>query len=76
MSQYIAARMIGFCADLLKDELKGPLLEKVRSFCLDQDEDIRSIVVRETLPKICNQVSTELLQTYLFKNVFNSSITY
>jgi hypothetical protein len=50
---YIAARMIGFAADLLKDQIKGPLLEKVRGYCSIQDEEVRRVLASEVLPKVC-----------------------
>lgn len=70
MSQYISARMIGFLADILKDGIKGPLLELVRGFCSAQDEEIRGVVAAEVLLKVCTSISNGLMQDYLFANVY------
>lgn len=61
ISQYVSARMIGFIADILRDKIKGPLLEIIRGFCTVQDEDIRCIVATEVLLKICNNISVEMM---------------
>jgi len=64
---YIAARMIGFVGDLVP--IKGALLERVRSFCNSQDEEVRRIMAKEVLPRICKCIPDELLQSYLFSNM-------
>lgn len=76
VSRYIACRVIGSLAEIAKDKIKGPLFDKARILCQDPDIEIRKVMAQEVLLKICNNISTELLEVYMLEKVPSIYISF
>lgn len=68
-SRFIGARLIGAFAEVLKDKVKGPLFDRARILCQDTEIEVRKVMAKEVLLKICESISTDLLETYVLEKV-------
>ncbi|EAR93915.2 hypothetical protein TTHERM_00222320 (macronuclear) [Tetrahymena thermophila SB210] len=69
VSRYISGRMIGFVADVRKDKIKGTLFERSRILCLDHDIEVRKIMAKEVIQKICKYIATDSIEMHLLDKI-------
>mgnify|MGYP001808158400 CR=1 FL=1 len=54
--------MIVCISPVLKDEMKGPILDRARLLCCDPDHEIRELVADELLTCLICNLSGELVE--------------
>ncbi|KAL4486111.1 hypothetical protein ABPG72_012164 [Tetrahymena utriculariae] len=69
VSRYISGRMIGFVADVRKDKIKGTLFERSRILCLDHDIEVRKVMAKEVIQKICKYIATDSIEMHLLDKI-------
>lgn len=59
-----------------KDKIKGTLFERSRILCQDHDIEVRKILAREVMFKICCNISSDQIEMHLLdkvsKNIYNT----
>ncbi|CAD8071163.1 unnamed protein product [Paramecium sonneborni] len=69
ISRQSAAKLIGTLAQLLGNEIKGPLLDRARNLCSDHDKEIRLIMAEDVIVKVCSSISSDLIECYLLEKI-------
>ncbi|CAD8188071.1 unnamed protein product [Paramecium pentaurelia] len=69
ISRQSAAKLIGTLAQLLGNEIKGPLLDRARNLCSDHDKEIRLIMAEDVIVKVCQSISSDLIECYLLEKI-------
>ncbi|CAD8123645.1 unnamed protein product [Paramecium sonneborni] len=69
ISRQSVAKLIGTFAQLLGDEIKGPILDRARNLCSDHDKEIRFIMANDVLIKVCQSISSDLIECYLMEKI-------
>ncbi|CAK68135.1 unnamed protein product (macronuclear) [Paramecium tetraurelia] len=69
MSRQSSAKLMGTLAQLLGNEIKGPILDRARSLCSDHDKEIRLIMADDVLIKVCQSISSDLIECYLMEKI-------
>ncbi|CAD8212825.1 unnamed protein product [Paramecium octaurelia] len=69
ISRQSAAKLIGTLAQLLGNEIKGPILDRARSLCSDHDKETRLIMADNVLIKVCQSISSDLIECYLMEKI-------
>lgn len=64
IGRWVGAKLIICIAPILKDEIKGPILDRVRILCCDSDIEIRELVADELLSCLMCTLSADLLDQY------------
>lgn len=49
---------------ILKDQMRGPLLDRARQLCSDPDIEIRELVAEELFTSLINNLNGELIDQY------------
>ncbi|CAD8053622.1 unnamed protein product [Paramecium sonneborni] len=65
VGRLIGAMMIIQVANLLGDKIQGPLLDRVRQLCNDNDNDVRALVAGDVLNCLIDKLSPSLIHQYL-----------
>ena len=58
-----------FLTQLRKDKIKGTLFERSRILCQDHDIEVRKIMAREVLFKLCCNISSDQIEMHLLDKV-------
>ncbi|CAD8122925.1 unnamed protein product [Paramecium sonneborni] len=69
ISRQSAAKLIGTLAQLLGNEIKGPILDRSRNLCSDHDKEIRFVMADHVLIKVCQSISSDLIECYLMEKI-------
>ncbi|CAD8114177.1 unnamed protein product [Paramecium sonneborni] len=69
ISRQSAAKLIGTLAQLLGNDIKGPLLDRARNLCSDHDKEIRLIMAEDVIIKVCSSISSDLIECYLLEKI-------
>ncbi|CAD8195416.1 unnamed protein product [Paramecium octaurelia] len=69
ISRQSAAKLIGTLAQLLGNEIKGPLLDRARNLCSDHDKEVRLVMAEDVIVKVCQQLSSDLIECYLLEKI-------
>ena len=62
--------MITILAKLLKDAIKGPLLDRTRLLCQDTDSEVKELVAGELFTAMLKHLHIDLIESYLIHKVF------
>ncbi|CAD8061561.1 unnamed protein product [Paramecium sonneborni] len=65
VGRLIGAMMIIQVANLLGDKIQGPILDRVRQLCNDNDNDVRALIAGDVLSCLIDKLSPSLIHQYL-----------
>ncbi|CAD8092400.1 unnamed protein product [Paramecium primaurelia] len=69
IGRWVGAKMIVCISPVLKDEMKGPILDRARLLCSDPDHEIRELVADELLTCLICNLSGELVEQYFIDKI-------
>ncbi|CAD8101385.1 unnamed protein product [Paramecium primaurelia] len=69
ISRQSAVKLIGTLAQLLGNQIKGPILDRTRNLCSDHDKETRLIMADNVLIKVCQSISSDLIECYLIEKI-------
>ncbi|CAD8191122.1 unnamed protein product [Paramecium octaurelia] len=69
ISRQSAAKLIGTLAQLLGNDIKGPLLDRARNLCSDHDKEVRLTMAEDVIVKVCQSISSDLIECYLLEKI-------